>query len=199
MMKLDRIQVARRQLGVALQLFLENRDPVSVHVLACGGGEIAEHLTRIAGSNPFSDHFLATFPDMKIGDVRKLRNQYWNAFKHATTRGERERDDKELLLNFDDIKNDHALFIGWYDLGQATGHLPIEAQVFEAWYFAMYPEKANPDADITHIRSLFAELTGSQRTVQKAKLRSAIAWARQRQDIMADTRTDGRPLILDNP
>lgn len=30
--------VARRQLGTALALFLDDSDPISVHCLACGGG-----------------------------------------------------------------------------------------------------------------------------------------------------------------
>jgi hypothetical protein len=42
-MKLDKAQIARRQLGTALALFIEDLDPVSVHTLACAGGEIAEY------------------------------------------------------------------------------------------------------------------------------------------------------------
>jgi hypothetical protein len=53
-MKLDKTEIARRQLGTALALFLEDTDPVSVHALACAGCEIAEYLTRKAGEEPFS-------------------------------------------------------------------------------------------------------------------------------------------------
>jgi len=60
-MKLDRVQVARRQLGTALELFIDDLDPVSVHTLACAGGEVAEHLTRKSGAEPFTSHVLATF------------------------------------------------------------------------------------------------------------------------------------------
>jgi hypothetical protein len=48
-MSLDKVEVSRQQLGTALSLFLDDQDAVSVHTLACAGGEIAEHLTRIAG------------------------------------------------------------------------------------------------------------------------------------------------------
>ncbi len=41
-MTLEKTHVARRQLGVALALFLEDLDPIVVHVLACTAGEIAE-------------------------------------------------------------------------------------------------------------------------------------------------------------
>ena len=49
-MNLDKTQVARRHLGTALVLFLDDLDPVSVHSLACAGCEVAEHLTRKAGA-----------------------------------------------------------------------------------------------------------------------------------------------------
>jgi hypothetical protein len=45
-MPLDKIQVARRQLGTALALFIEDLDPISVHTLACAGGEIAEQIEQ---------------------------------------------------------------------------------------------------------------------------------------------------------
>ena len=96
-MKLDKTEIARRQLGTALALFLQDCDPVSVHALACAGCEIAEHLTRKAGEEPFSTHALLTFPDLDIGKIRRLKNQYWNAFKHAQMRDGIEREDSELL------------------------------------------------------------------------------------------------------
>src|SRR5262245_25781158 len=101
-MNLDKTQVARRHLGTALALFLDDLDPVSVHTLACAGCEVAEHLTRKAGTEPFSTHALATFPSLDIQKIRRLQNQYWKAFKHATTRDGVERADQELLDRFDD-------------------------------------------------------------------------------------------------
>ena len=129
-MPFDKTQVARRQLGTALALFLEDYDPVSVHTLACAGGEIAEHLARKAGEQPFTDHVLANFPDFDIKPIRRVQKQYCNPFKHATTQGGNERDDKDLLERFDDTVNEHALFVGWYDYVRAVGALPLEAQVF---------------------------------------------------------------------
>ena len=40
--KLNRHEVARRQLGTALHLFLDDQDPGAVHWLASAGIEIAE-------------------------------------------------------------------------------------------------------------------------------------------------------------
>jgi hypothetical protein len=114
-MKLDKTQIARRQLGTALALFIDDLDPVSVHSLACGGGEIAEYLTRKAGARPFASHALLMFPDLDVAGLRRLRNQFWNSFKHATKHTGEERPDRKLLERFNDLQNDHALFVGWYD------------------------------------------------------------------------------------
>jgi transposase InsO family protein len=34
-----------------------------------------------------------------------------------------------------------ALLVGWYDLMLASKKLPIQAQVFQSWYFALHPDK----------------------------------------------------------
>ncbi|HVI12045.1 MAG TPA: hypothetical protein VM822_04165 [Pseudolabrys sp.] len=195
-MNLDKTQVARRHLGTALALFLDDLDPVSVHTLACAGCEVAEHLTRKAGAEPFSTHVLATFPSLDIQKIRRLQNQYWNAFKHATTRDGLERDDQELLDRFDDDTNNHTLFIGWHDYMLATGTLPPEAQAFQMWYFALYPDKLNPDVDSTPYERVFPNLKEKSAPERKKMLRDWIASARNDLNLMTDPRTDARPLIL---
>jgi hypothetical protein len=195
-MDLDKAQVARRHLGTALALFLDDLDPVSVHTLACAGCEVAEHLTRKAGAEPFSTHALATFPDLDLRKIRQLQNQYWNAFKHATTRDGIERADEELLARFDDETNNHTLFIGWYDYMLAAGTLPPEAQVFQAWYFALYPDKLNSDVDPIPFERVFPNLKEKSAPDRKKILREVIASARSDPALMADPKTDARPLIL---
>jgi len=174
-MKLDKTEIARRQLGTALALFLEDNDPVSVHTLACAGCEIAEHLTRKAGQEPFSTHALLTFPDLDRGEIRRLQNQYWNAFKHARTRDGMEREDTDLFERFEDDVNDHMLFVGWYNYALAVRALPIEAQIFQAWYFALYPERLNPEVDTTIHQQVFPMLSSKSRTDQKLALREVIS------------------------
>src|SRR5262249_46483976 len=193
-MNLDKTQVARRHLGTALALFLDDLDPVSVHTLACAGCEVAEHLTRKAGAEPFSTHALAAFPSLDIQELRLLQNKYWNAFKHATTRDGVERDDQELLDRFDDDKNNHTLFIGWYDYMLATRTLPPEAQGFQIWYFALYPDKLSPEVDRTDYENAFPNLKEKSASERKKMLRDWIATARNDLDPMADSRTDARPL-----
>jgi hypothetical protein len=193
---LDKTQIARRQLGTALALFIADLDPVCVHVLACGGGEIAQHLTVKASREPFRDQAIATFPDLSVEKIRGIRNRYWNAFKHATTRKGLDRADKALLEKFADIQNDHALFVGWYDYSLATSRMPIEAQAFQTWYFALYPDKLNPDVDVSAYEAHFPRLLTLSRQNQKRALRAAIARARMDADVMSNAATESGPLIV---
>lgn len=193
---MDKLEIARRQLGTALALFLNDLDPVSVHCLACGGGEIAETLTRRAGEEPFSAHSLEVVPDLTQRSLREMRNRYWNAFKHAMDRSGTDRRDEEIIANFDDLKNDHVLFVGWYDLALAAGKMPIEAQAFQAWYFAKFPEKLAEEVDPAPYQALFPQLDVLSRTDQKARLREAILESRMNAEVMEDEKTDRQPLIM---
>jgi hypothetical protein len=192
-----KVASARRQLGTALSLYLQDLDPVSVHCLAGGGCELIEYYAKKAGAQPFASHILKTFPDMKISEVRRLQRQYWSAFKHATHQhsGE-ERDDHELLKRFTDSQNDHVLFIGWYDYAAAANAMPIEAQVHQIWYLALYPEKLAAEHSPDLLDSTFPNLRKQSRQDQKRMLNEVIARARTDSAVMNDPATDTRGLIL---
>jgi hypothetical protein len=51
---LTKIQVARSQLVTALDLFTRDKDPISVHCLACGGGEVIEGLAEAKAEKVFA-------------------------------------------------------------------------------------------------------------------------------------------------
>jgi len=78
----------------------------------------------------------------------------------------------------------------------ATGTLPPEAQAFQLWYFALYPDKLNSDVDRTPYERAFPNLKEKSASERKKMLRDWIASARNDSDLMADPRTDIRPLIL---
>lgn len=127
--------VARCQLGTALDLFLADNDPVSVHVLASGACELLDGLAEVEGADRFSMHILATFPDYGIDKLRRVQRKYYNAFKHLfELRNATARNDLDALEEFNDEVNDHALFIGWHDYMNLAQSLPVEAQVFQGWY-----------------------------------------------------------------
>ena len=194
-MTLDKIHVARRQLGVALALFLEDLDPIVVHVLACTAGEVARYLAVKATGQPFMARALATFRNNSWRDIRRARNQFWSSFRYATTHDDDRGGYSSLMSGFSDLQNDHALLVGWYDLMLVSKKLPIEAQLFQSWYFALYPEKLGSEADVSRDETLFPGLRDLPRSGQKKALRDAIELSRQDPAIVNDPATEQGYLV----
>jgi hypothetical protein len=192
---LTKLDVARRLLGMALWLYLEDLDPVSVHTLTGAASELAEQLVRDVGDSPFIEHVLSTNPDMTPQRYYALARQYYNAFKHLTTKNGEKRDDDELLSDFDDYHNDALLFVAWTDFMAASSSAPIEAQVFQAWFYASHPEKMARREDGDRFLAAFPPLDSLSRAERKIELKRQIAVARQKTVVMTDPRTDQRPLI----
>ena len=191
-----KIEIARRQLGTALALYLQDQDPVSVHCLAGGGCELIEYYAKEAGAKPLTSHMMEVMPDIDINEVRKQQRQYWNAFKHAAHQSGKERNDNDLLAQFSDVQNDHALFIGWFDYALTMNVLPIEAQAHQVWYIALYPEKLDPKHSIDRYAQVFPNLRSKSRADQKQMLKDAIKRARSDPSMMDDDRTEKRDLVL---
>jgi hypothetical protein len=123
-----KVEVARRQLGTALFLYLRDFDPVSVHCLASAGCEVIEHFAKKAGREPFIAQVQDQNPGLAIKELRDMQRRYWNAFKHATEwKKGVERQDDEVLANFTNEQNDVMLLIGWHDYHMATKKIPMEA------------------------------------------------------------------------
>jgi hypothetical protein len=196
MPQLTKLDVARHQLGTALDLFIRDRDPIAVQCLACGGGELIEAIAAINNLRPFSTHMLETVPDLDIKRIRNLQRQYWNAFKHLNERGGEPRDDDATLAAFDDTKNDAALFTGWHDYYTVTGRLPLPVQIFQIWYFALNEEKLAPGTDLGTIRTVFPTIMMADRTEQKRRLRRAVEKYRDNAEALTDPRTEKNPLCF---
>jgi hypothetical protein len=169
--RVTKLDAARAQLVTALDLFVRDKDPISVHCLACGGGELIEGLAEVENKEPFAAHILQTQPHLDSAGIRRRRNLYWNAFKHFfDMKGERRRD-TELLQDFNDTKNDIALYIAWHDYGIVVERLPVAAQVFQVWWYALNEDKLIDDAPLDTYRTAFPDITKVDRAEQKRMLR----------------------------
>lgn len=183
-----------------MDLFLRDRDPISVHVLACGACELLEGVGQILEVEILSALILKVQPDLKLGKIAKLRNQYWNAMKHFYGHNKQTvRDDAELLAGFSDVQNDTVIWEGWHDYQRVTGRLPIEAQVFQIWYFALNEEKLAPDVDRQPYRQFLPNIRACDRTEQKRRLRRLCERYRHDKSLVQDPRTEARPLVKRRP
>jgi hypothetical protein len=187
---LTKIEVARSQLVTALDLFTRDKDPISVHCLACGGGEVIEGLAEAKAEKVFATHILQTQPEMDRAKVGRLRKVYWNAFKHFSNKEGLPREDEELLKDFNDTKNDIALFIGWYDYAILQKKMPVAAQVFQVWWYALNEDKVSENADFSIFRTAFPDIVQQDRAEQKRRLRRKIEKYRDDKNLLADPATE---------
>lgn len=196
MAKLTKLNAARHQLGTSLDLFIRDKDPIAVQCLACGGAELIEAIAASKGIRALSTHMLETVPGLDLGKLRRLQRQYWNSFKHMTARDGEPRDDAETLQAFDDTKNDAALFVGWWDYLSVTGRLPVAAQVFQVWWYALNEGKLVPEADLKTIRMAFPDITSCDRAERKRRLRRSVEKYRDNSELLRDPRTESEPLCF---
>ena len=196
MTPVTKLTAARHQLGTATSLFLQDMDPISVQCLACGAGELLDAIAEEGGAPPFRAHIRQTHPDFNVADVKRLRNQFWNAFKHLSDRSGIPRNDQDLLAAFSDEQNDAALFIAWHDYNAVTGKLPIAAQVLQVWYQALNEDKLHPDADLDLMRQAFPGVVDLPRPEQKRMLRETVERYEQSDNLLAAEATETTPLII---
>ena len=192
----SRQEIVRRQLGVAMQLFLDDLDPISIHCLASSAAENASLLAKAKSGHTLNDHILYTFPHRQLKDIRKLRNQYWTPIKHAKSHSGEKFELEEQFVGFSDLVNDHTLFVVWYDCCRANLPLPIEAQIFQVWYYGMYPDKLASSEPYEASQKLFGKLEGLSRITQKLRLQKVATQYRNDAQLLADPKTDPRPLVL---
>ena len=195
-----KVDIARAQLGAATDMFLRDRDPISVHALACGACELLEGVGQNRNVEVLSALVLKLNPEMKLGKVVRLRNQYWNAMKHFYEQDKKTiREDASLLAEFSDVQNDTVIWEGWHDYQLLTGVLPVEAQVFQVWHFAINEDKLAPEVDKDPYRKIFLNIQTDERSEKKRRLKRACEKYSKDRQIMADRRTENRPLLNRRP
>lgn len=195
----DKLRIARAQLGTALHLFIHDKDPFSVQALACGGSELIEGLAETVNIPTLSTHILQTFPEFSVADIKRRRNEYWNAIKHFYTLGKKPlpRKDELLLAGFSDEANDAPLFMGWLDYLLLTNRLPVEAQVFQIWWYALNENALKPGTNNMPHRSAFPEIICADRLEQKRQLRCKIEEYRYNQVLLTHPKTENGPLMIE--
>lgn len=139
MAKYTKIDVAEAHIVVAIRLFFEDSHPIPVHTLACSAREILTALGDKMGIDTVL-HEIAQNTGAKLTDSARKAHAFAGFMKHA------DRNPEAVLEGFSDAENDLVLFIASHDFGRVTGGMPIEAQVFEAWFFATAIKKVSQGA-----------------------------------------------------
>jgi hypothetical protein len=133
-MGITKLEAAQQQIGTAIWLYFEDRDPISVHTLAAAAGEIIGHLCRSRGVFSLREIFKqAVKPDYRDEAMRKFAEAR-NFFKHASWKRP-----EEELEDFTDDKNLIEIFIAAHGL-HSIGADTLETQTFTAFMAIVKPD-----------------------------------------------------------
>jgi hypothetical protein len=139
-MRLNKEEVAVRQLDSAIRLLFEGGDIGSVHTLACAAANVLRDIRRSQGGKAWHDAIIASHPGIEQ-DIRQTLARAQNFFKHA------DRDAIEEL-DFDENANDGIIIVATLEygellrLGAPSGRttITIPMSVFQLWYCAKDPK-----------------------------------------------------------
>jgi len=185
--ELTKLDVARRQLAVAIRLFFDDRDAVSVYTLAANAWEIVDVLCARRGVGSLSGETRSRLPDGMSLKRDFVNDPYRNFLKHA------DRDPDGTVSGFRDERNDHVIMLAVEDLLRLEETKLLESQVFQTWYLAAYPEKIAREA-VGRIRPVIDELlpglARSPRPEQKRMGRMLLYRADEDVELLANRLTD---------
>ena len=188
--------VARSQLLTAIDLFFNDRDPVSVHVLASNAREILESLCRLAAVEPITELFLRDHPNRPRKDVYAALNPYRSCFNHVGKTWEERKSEQAILNRFDDNKNEYLLYVCVEDYFRLRGSSPFPMQALHAWFCALHSDLLGLVYRRERFRDLFPGISQSDRYQQK---RAALVIIKQSSDdpeVLANPQTE--PMLVDH-
>jgi hypothetical protein len=161
---ISKIDAARQQLATAIQLYFEDRDPISTHTLAQAASEIIHALCKRKGSlRTLRDQILDGIIDPNEKDaIIYLLNEPSNFFKHASS-----KKSEQPLLYFEEGINFFAIWFAVSGLRILGEKLP-EATAFSVWVSIVKPDLVPPPPTATvAIERLFGNIANKPRKIQK--------------------------------
>src|SRR5262249_36797086 len=133
-MRLTKIDVAEAHIISAVQLCFGNGHPASVYHLASAAREILTTIGQKRGDRTMLAG-ISESGGIPMKELIAAATEHAGFFKHAN------RDPTAVLEGFTERDAYILLFVACHDFGRIAKGQPIEAQVFEAWWFAQAFEK----------------------------------------------------------
>lgn len=135
---ITKLDAARRQLQVGIQLLFNNGDPIAVHTLIGAASTIISDLVEAKHPDESWDKFAQEENNITPKEYFAVMRQAQNFFKHADN-------DPEATFDFSLLDTECLAFWTVMNLG-AFGLLSMEASVLQLWYLACHAP--NLDANI---------------------------------------------------
>jgi len=184
---LDKATVARRQLATGIRLQFDAGDPVSIFTLAANAWEIIDTLCRLEDVPSFSNDMREHVPESKELKRDYVNSPFRNFFKHA------DHDPEAVLTGFSEFDCDHMLYMGTEDYIRLKRRSPIEFQIFQLWYLALYPGKVKPARLANILETVDEAFPGIRALTRKQQLEMGVRVlneARSDATLINDPRTE---------
>jgi hypothetical protein len=130
-MTITKLDAAEREIVAAIQLLFDGGDPIPVYALAAAAREITTTLCEKRGVHSVVDTIQEDHPHMTRKQIHREVSKHAAFFKHA------DQDPDGVLDSFDPAEADAVLWVACSDFGRLCGGKPVEADVFELWFYAM--------------------------------------------------------------
>lgn len=140
-MLITKLEAAVRQLDTAIQLFFEGRDPVAVCTLAAAAGRVVSDLVEYQSpSQSWRSEVAKALPHIPKRQIYFTMDRTPNFLKHADQ-------DPEEVESFNEVENEHRLFIACDECLQLLETPTIEMQALIIWYVASNPGRFGEETD----------------------------------------------------
>jgi hypothetical protein len=194
-MVLSPLVAARSQLLTAIDLFFNDRDPVSVHALAGNAREMLESVCKLAAVEPITELLLRDHPNKPKRDIYAALNLYRNCFKHVGKTWEERRGEQAVLNQFDDSVNEYLLYVCVEDYLKLRGSSPLPMQVLHAWFCALHVDLVGCTYSRQKIFDLFPGLSQMNRYQQKRVALGLIKQSHDDPQVLTHPQTE--PMLID--
>ena len=135
-LKLSKLDCARRQLEMAIELYFMERDPVSIHTLASAVYQLLIDINKHRGGRSLLIELESLKGQVIPGkekEVMRLMSEAENFFKHA------ERD-PERTIDFSPEINESILWESATKYTELTGETSAPLQAMNVWFQIRHPD-----------------------------------------------------------
>src|SRR5262245_13687418 len=170
-MNISKIDAAKSQLMTAIELYFEDRDPISVHTLAMAAAEIIDRLCQAKGLQSMRAHFMSQIIPKHRKEVGDALNKAVNFFKHASSSRP-----NQVLKDFSDDRNISAIMFGVDGLRQ-LGVETAEMIAFRTWQMVVQPDLFLNPPPREQVMVLVGDIWSKPRSEQKRHGRDILSVA----------------------
>jgi hypothetical protein len=159
--KLTKLEVARRQLDTAIRLWFADGEPVSIHSLAYAAYEIIHVVSKI--KNPNRQDLL--FDSLQIadeirGEFNHLMKKDANFFKHA-------KKDHSLETEFHPMLSDMFILFAIFGIELAGEKLNVSESAFMFWLYIHKAETLSAEGRKRFIEDISVDYLSSLKSIPK--------------------------------